>query len=245
MVKVWLATTLAAMIGLMIGHNFLGQQALFTKLALSSGLSVETLWQVFTYPLAQRPDPQGLTSYLISAVFFWLVVSPYELQWGRRMLIQLLVAITLGAALPAVAIGLFFQGAVFGFGPHVLGVIAAYAWAIRHRGQLSFFGVLPMKAVHLIGLCVFLSLLQFLAHPDVVRFSADLGAVGLRDGMPDALESQRAHRGALVLGPPDGRADLGDAQLLGHQAAPPLRSVSIIALGATSSTAVSRSCAIS
>jgi len=178
-VKVWLATTLAAMIGLMIGHNFLGQHTLFTKLALSSGLSIETLWQIFTYPLAQEPNPQGLTGYLISAVFFWLVVSPYELQWGRRMLIQLLVTITLGAALSGVAVGLFFQGGVSGFGPHVLGVIAAYAWAIRHRGQLSFFGVLPMKAVHLIGLCVFLSLLQFLAHPDVVRFSADLGAVGM------------------------------------------------------------------
>jgi len=178
-VKVWLATTLAALIGLMIGHNFLGQQALFGKLALRSGLSVETLWQVVTYPLAQRPDSQGLTGYLISAVFFWLVVSPYELQWGRRMLIQLLAAITIGAALPAVAVGLFFQGSVFGFGPHVLGVIAAYAWAIRHQGQLSFFGVMPMKAVHLIGLCVFLSLLQFLAHPDVVRFTADLGAVGV------------------------------------------------------------------
>lgn len=177
-VKVWLATTLAAMVGLMIGHNFLGM-SIVDKLALSSHLGVETLWQVITYPLAQSPEPRGLTGYLISAVFFWLVVSPYELQWGRRMLVQLLLAITLGAAAPALAAGLFFGGAVLGFGPHVLGVIAAYAWAIRHRGQLSFFGVLPMKAVHLIGLCVFLSLLQFLASQDVMGFAADLGGVGV------------------------------------------------------------------
>lgn len=178
-VKVWLATTLAALIGLMIGHNFLGQ-SLAEKIALSSGLGIETLWQVFTYPLAQEPSPQGLTGYLISAVFFWLVVSPYELQWGRRMLIQLLAAITLGAAALALPVGLMLgPGVVFGFGPHVLGVIAAYAWAIRHQGQLSFFGVLPMKAVHLIGLCVFLSLLQFLASRDVMGFAADLGGVGM------------------------------------------------------------------
>lgn len=177
-VKIWLATTLAAMIGLMIGHNFLGMDVA-NRIALSSRLGLETLWQVVTYPLAQSPDPQGLTGYLISAVFFWLVVSPYELQWGRRMLIQLLVAITLGAAVFALVVGLFFPGMVFGFGPHVLGVIAAYAWAIRHRGQLSFFGVLPMKAVHLIGLCVFLSLLQFLASGDVMGFAADIGGVGV------------------------------------------------------------------
>lgn len=177
-VKVWLITTLAALVALMVGHNFMGQ-SIVEKVALTAGFGVETAWQVFTYPLAQVPDPRGLTNYLISAVFFWLVVSPYELQWGRRMLIQLLAAITLGAAAPALAAGLFFGGAVYGFGPHVLGVIAAYAWAIRHQGQLSFFGVLPMKAVHLIGLCVFLSLLQFLASRDVMGFVADLGGVGI------------------------------------------------------------------
>ena len=177
-VKVWLATTLAAMIGLMVGHNFLGM-GIVEKIALSSGLRLETLWQVVTYPLAQSPTSEGLTGYLISAVFFWLVVAPFEIQWGRRMLVQLLIAITLGAALVAIPVGLFLGGGVFGFGPHVLGVIAAYAWAIRHRGQLNFFGVLPMKAVHLIGLCVFLSLLRFLAQPNAMAFAADLGGVAV------------------------------------------------------------------
>ncbi len=177
-VKVWLATTLAAMIGLLVGHNFLGMD-IAQKVALTTHLGVETAWQVVTYPLAQDPSPRGLTGYLISAVFFWLVVAPYELQWGRKMLIQLLVAITLGAAAMALVVGLFFPGVLFGFGPHVLGIIAAYAWAIRHRGQLSFFGVLPMKAVHLIGLCVFLSLLQYLASRDEAGFAADLGGVAV------------------------------------------------------------------
>lgn len=177
-VKVWLATTLAAMIGIMVSENFL-EVGVVQKLVLTAELGVHTAWQLVTYPLAQSPTSEGLTGYLISSVFFWLVVAPYELQWGRRMLIQLLVAITFGAALFAIPFGLFLGGGVFGFGPHVLGVIAAYAWAIRHRGQLSFFGVLPMKAVHLIGLCVFLSLLQFLARPNVMGFAADLGAVGV------------------------------------------------------------------
>ena len=176
-VKVWVATTLAALVGLMVAQNFLGL-AVANLIALSSELGIQTAWQVFTYPLAQDPGPQGLTGYLIGAVFFWLVVSPFELRYGARLLVQLLVVLTLAAAGGALLVSVLAPGVLFGFGPHVLGVIAAYAWSIRHQGQLSFFGVLPMKAIHLIFLCVALSLLQFLASRDVMAFGADLAAVG-------------------------------------------------------------------
>ena len=179
-VKVWLATTLATLVALMVATNFLGMTRMAEMLALVGSFGPHTAWQVITWPLAQPPNPQGLTGYLISALFFWLVAAPFELQWGSKKLVQLMVVITLGAGATALLAGLLIRGGgVFGFGPHVLGVIAAYAWAIRHQGQLSFFGVLPMKAIHLIFLCVFLSLLQFLASRDVMSFAADLGAVGV------------------------------------------------------------------
>ncbi len=176
-VKVWLATTLAALVGLMIAHNFVGLDVV-SLLALSSPVGVPTAWQVVTYPLAQPPTPQGLMGYLIGALFFWLVVAPFELRYGAKRLVQLLVVLTLAAAGGALLASLLAPGALYGFGPQLLGVIAAYAWAIRNQGQLSFFGVLPMKAIHLIGLCVALSLLQFLASRNVMAFAADLASVG-------------------------------------------------------------------
>ena len=159
-------------------------------LALFPEPGLHTLWQIFSYPIYQSPR---VFDFLLGAVFFWWCVSPYELAFGKRLTLGLLVVSSLASAIPVVLFGAFFSDAgslatvaigpltaspLFSINPHILGVIAAYAWSMRFRGNMNLFGMLSLSSKQLLLLLLAITGLQFLATTNITMVLADLGAIG-------------------------------------------------------------------
>ncbi len=214
--KLLIASFSVYVLGLIL-QNFVGVPS-FELLALSPDrIGLHTVWQLFTYVLAWPPGPNHVFGVLLSLLFLWWVLAPFESRFGTRRTAQLTLAATVLAAIPAIAVGQFFAGGppLFGTNAILLASIAAFAWSLRGHGTLSFFGVLPMKPVHLIFVCLGLSLLFFLASRNFVELVADLSAVGTgilfvewasRPSRPKRKRSGRAQRGSfrVVQGGQDG-----------------------------------------
>lgn len=178
LIRSCLALFLAAYIGLLIAVNWMGQGQLTHLLALSSELSIATLWQVFTYALVEDTSPSGLMSFFISAVFFWLIVSPFEQMFGTKRALQALGASLLGGALAALLVGLLQPGALFGYWTLSLGVFTAHAWVLHRLGQdANFFGALQLKPLTMIGLIFLMGFLGFLASGNWMQLGGNVGAI--------------------------------------------------------------------
>jgi hypothetical protein len=118
-------------------------------------------------------------SFLVSAIFFWLVVGPYEQSFGAKRTLQVMAFSLLGGSLPALGVGLLMPGALFGFGTLILGPFVAWAWAMHTMKQTAnFFGVMTMKPTTMILAVLAVSLLHFLASGRFMSLAADLGAAG-------------------------------------------------------------------
>lgn len=181
LVRTCLVTFLVAYVGLLIAVNWLGQAQLGALLALNTttGPWIGNAWQVFTYVLVQDTSPNGVMGFLVSALFFWWIVVPYEQTFGTKRTVQVLVASLLGGSLPALVVGIFVPDVLFGLAPLITGPIAAWAWAMRTlRQEINLFGVWPMKPTTLIGLLLGITALDFLASRSFMNLVADLGAVG-------------------------------------------------------------------
>ena len=154
---------------------------IFEALALNTGqLGVYTLWQLGTHVFAAPTGPQYVFSMLITLLFLWLMLAPFEQRFGQKRTIQLCVVAALSSAILAILVGLFLSTPqrLFGAQAILIGSIAAFAWSYRGQGRMSFFGVIDMKPVHIIYLVLALSALFFITSGDAVSFAADLGAIG-------------------------------------------------------------------
>lgn len=150
-------------------------------LALHTGsLGVPTLWQLATHVFAFSTSPQAVFSMLITLVFLWWMLAPFEQRFGQKRTIQLCVASALSAAILGLIVGALVPNPtpLYGAQALILGAIAAFAWSYRGQGRMSFFGVIDMKPVHIIYLVLALSALMFLTSGDAVHLAADLGAIG-------------------------------------------------------------------
>ena len=179
-VKTLLVVFLGTYVAQLISDVWLGGE-LFALLALDmrAGATVRLVWQVATFPFATPPGPAGVMPFLISSLFFWLIVSPFEQTFGRARTIQVLLFGAVGALLPALAVGLFFGGVLYGFGSLTLAAFMAWAWAMRlTRQEANFFGVMPMSPTQMMLVVLGLVLLNFLASQNFVLLAADLGATG-------------------------------------------------------------------
>lgn len=142
-------------------------------------LSLATLWQVFTYVLVVPPT--NVLSLVLSLLFLWWILPPFEERYGATRVFQLALLGTLGAAFAALLAGLLFPGSAApeaGPGPITLAAMSAYAVLLPPYADISFFGVLPMKAKQLLWVVVGFSLLGFLTTWTVTHLAADLGAIG-------------------------------------------------------------------
>lgn len=149
-------------------------------LALTTDLGVHTIWQLFTHPFVTPPSPSSVMSLLVSLVFVWWMLSPFEHQYGRRRLIQLCLFGTFASAVPALVVGQFLSNAylVYGFSAWPMAALAALVWNSRHRDSLSFFGVLSLKPMMFLYIFAGIDVLTFLVDRDPVRLVASLGALG-------------------------------------------------------------------
>ncbi|HSN82455.1 MAG TPA: rhomboid family intramembrane serine protease [Polyangiales bacterium] len=175
---------LVALFGTWIAQILLqnwGGVPIFDLLALDTrSLGAHTLWQIATHVFAFPTGPQAVFSMLITLVFLWWMLAPFELRFGQRRTIQLCVATTLASAALALLIGLLVASPsrLYGAQAILLGSIAAFAWSYRGQGRMSFFGVIDMKPVHIIYLVLALSALMFITSGDSVALAADIGAIG-------------------------------------------------------------------
>jgi membrane associated rhomboid family serine protease len=180
LVKKLLIALFAAWIVQILLQNWAGVPTL-ALLALNTGsLGIHTLWQLGTHVFAFPTGPQAVVSMLLSLVFLWWMLAPFEQRFGQKRTIQLCVVSALSAALLGLLAGLVAPNPspLFGAQAIILGTIAAFAWSYRGQGRMSFFGVIDMKPVHIIYLVLAFSLLMFLISGDAVALAADLGAVG-------------------------------------------------------------------
>lgn len=163
----------------LILQNWLGLPV-YQWLALTpTELGPQILWQVFTHVLVWPPGPEAVFGVMISLVFLWWMIAPFEARFGERRTLQLCLVSALAAALPALIVGIVFPqpARLSGTSPLLLGAIGAFAWSLRGRGTLSFFGVLPMRPEQIILLVAGVSVVFFLASRNVLDLVANLGAL--------------------------------------------------------------------
>lgn len=168
-------------------------------IALQAGnLGWPTLWQVFTYP-AYYP-PQAVVSLLLSLVFLWWMLAPFEERYGARRTMQLCLAAVVSGGSAVLVVSLFGPGrgeVLFGSNVIILAAIAAFVWPMRHQQtQISVFGVLPMRPIHLLYGIVGLSFLFFLANRHTAQFVADLGAIAGGIGFVEWMTKPRPRGGS-------------------------------------------------
>ncbi len=195
-VKKLLIALFAAYLGQIIVQNWVGVEV-FSMLALdTTSLGPSTAWQVLTYVFAAPTTPNYVFSMLISCLFLWWMLAPFEQRFGPNRTLQLCLVATLGAAIPALVVGLLFSGErpLYGAEALLLGTIAAFSWSYRGQGRMSFFGVIDMKPEHIIWLVLGISFLIFLTSRDVIGLVADLGAVGAGIGFIEWLRRPPGRR---------------------------------------------------
>ena len=179
-VKKLLIALFGAWIVQIILQNWAGVP-IFEFLALNTASpGLHTLWQLGTHVFAFPTGPQAVFSMLITLVFLWWMLAPFEQRFGEKRTIQLCVVAALSAAFLALIVGLIVPSpsALYGAQALLLGSIAAFAWSYRGQGRMSFFGVIDMKPVHIIYLVLALSALMFITSGDAVALAADIGAIG-------------------------------------------------------------------
>lgn len=141
-------------------------------------LSVATLWQIFSYVLVVPPN--ALFPLLLSLLFIWWILPPFEERYGATRVFQLSLLGTLGSALLAIVAGQLFpdwSAPVSGPGPITLAAISAYAVLLPPHSEISFFGVLPMRAKQLLWVIVGFSLLGFITSWSISHLASDVGAI--------------------------------------------------------------------
>jgi hypothetical protein len=182
LVKGLLVALIAIYVVLAIVVVWLQMPDIFMMLALTPGnLGIHTLWQPFTHALVDVPTGQNVFGFLIGLLFLWWMLAPFEERFGAAWVAKLCAISTVSAAIPAIAVGVFAPALaagsiVCGAWPWALAALAAFA-AIHRNGQVSFFGVIPMRAWVMLAIAIGIAVLQFITSRDVPSFVAQLGAI--------------------------------------------------------------------
>lgn len=164
---------------------------IFQLLALNTAsLGPHTLWQIATHVFAAPTSPQYVFSMLITLVFLWWMLAPFEQRFGQKRAIQLCVSAAVASAVAGIIIGLVLPSPapMYGGNAMLLASISAFAWSYRGQGRMSLFGVIDMKAEHIIYLVLALSALLFITSQDAVSFAGDLAAIGAGIGFIEWLK---------------------------------------------------------
>lgn len=179
LLKVLVGTLAVAFVVEALTDNWQGV-GLVHLLALRVGdLHLGALFQVFTYPLAIF-TPQ-LFSVLIQLFFCWWIIGDFERNTGTETTVMMLVFVSVGTGVVVYLLGLVLPIRSFlnGPWPMVTGAISAMCWRLRGRGTLSLYGVIPVKAEHLLLALAGLSVVAFLVSKDLLDMIAPLVALAL------------------------------------------------------------------
>jgi len=143
-----------------------------------------TLWtpiQVLTHVWVVPPVRGAVMSLLLSLLFMWLIVAPFEERYGKHRVIELTVLATVCSAVPALLVGQLmpgFAGPLAGPQTITLCAMSAYAMLLPPHAEVSFFGLFQLKPQHLLLVVVGFSVLDFLTTRNAASLAADLGVIG-------------------------------------------------------------------
>jgi membrane associated rhomboid family serine protease len=187
-------------VGSAILQNFL-ELPVFPWLALNpSQLGVFTVWQAVTHVMVVPPESGSLFPLLLSLLFMWWILSPFEDRYGRDRLLQLCVLSAVAAALPAILVGQVMpRWSTLVAGPQTLTLagMCAYATVLPSHAQLSFFGLFTMRPKQLIYVVVGLSVVSFLTSKNAAQLAADLGAVAAGIGFVQLWMTRPPRKGTF------------------------------------------------
>jgi membrane associated rhomboid family serine protease len=162
-------------------QNFVGIPV-FEWFALNpTRLSPGTFWQLFTHVFVVPPVPGIVFSLALSLAFIWLILAPFEARYGQARVVELALVAAVSAGIPALLVGQLLPslaGHLAGPETITLAAISGYAVMLPQQAEVSFFGLFPMRAKHLIGVVVAFSVLGFLTSRNAVQLAADFGAIG-------------------------------------------------------------------
>lgn len=149
-------------------------------LALEVGsLSPLALLNIVTYPLAVFSP--SVFAVLIQLFFIWWIIGDYERNMGTETTILLIgfVSLFTGAVCFLAGLALPIPRQVFaGPWPMITGAIASMCWRLRGHGTLSLYGVIPMKAEHLLYGLAGLSLVNYLVSKSLLQLIASFASLG-------------------------------------------------------------------
>lgn len=150
----------------------------FPWIALIPRVSVAWAWQVLSYPFAMPLSGGSLPSLLFTLFFLYLIGSPFEQRNGARRTFQALVVSSICAGLAVVGVSLLnpTMAPLYGASPMVFGLFVAFIASVR-TGQVSFMGIIPMKAWHAVAISIGFSFLSWVTSGNMTPFIADLGAI--------------------------------------------------------------------
>jgi membrane associated rhomboid family serine protease len=143
------------------------------------GIGVTTLWQVFTYVVVEASPDMAIVSFL----FFWLLVSPFEIDHGRRRTWQLIAVSTLAPA-AAVLLVHVLGGAtspLVGVGRIGTAALVAFCWKLRDV-TVRWFGILPLTGMQALGIGVGFTVLNYLWSRDLGSLIATFATMGASIG---------------------------------------------------------------
>jgi membrane associated rhomboid family serine protease len=177
LVKKLIIGLLAAFVLELVLENFL-KIPVISVLALNPNtLTPLTLLQLVTYVVIE--PPQQVMSMLIGLLFMWLILSPFEVTFGSRHTLELVLCGTVAASLAVVLVSLIAPAPgylFFGSSSIAYAGMAAMTQVVR-TGRIMFFGVLPMTSQTLLLVLGGLALLQFLATKDHLMLAGSLVAM--------------------------------------------------------------------
>jgi membrane associated rhomboid family serine protease len=161
-------------------ENFVGVPVFQLLSLTTTRITPATAWQLFTHLAAVPPQNGAEFSLLLSLAFIWLILAPFEARYGQTRVVQLVLVSALSAGIPALLVGLFLPsmaGHLAGPATITLAAIAGYTVMLPEHAEVSFFGVFPMRAKHLILVVIGFSVVRFLTSRDAAQLAADFGAV--------------------------------------------------------------------
>lgn len=175
LVKKLVIGLLVAFVLELILQNFMRVNVVGALALHPNDLGPLTIVQLITYVFIEGPNPLAM---LIGLFFMWLILSPFEVTFGSRHTLELVICGALGASLAVLVVAQIapHPSPFYGSHPIAYAGMAAMTQVVR-TGRIMFFGVLPMTSKTLLLLLGGISLLQYLADMNHLMLVGSLSSM--------------------------------------------------------------------
>ncbi len=180
----WVKRLLGLLLGAYVAQIFLENWLdvpVFGLLALEHGRpGLDWGWQWISHVFVAPTTSGQLIFQLISWVFLWWILAPFEARFGFRHLWRLALVALVAESVAAIAVSTslrLMDPPLFGAGAILLAGISAFTRTLPQHGKLSLFGAVSLTPKQLLGVLIGFSVLFFLVSKNLTSLVADLAAL--------------------------------------------------------------------